>query len=1298
MIPSSSDHTSPATPTRRSARIRTNSKSGAKTGENHEGPRSGLSALSTPSRYQSTPHRATRTPNILSPLDQSLNDLSLIYDPPSTGNVQINPEHELTKLSRPPRPKLGKRPRTTIMEPDDGSESDTASCDSSRSQKRQKQEHPSLSIPSSGNLEPVFEEIISSCSTVVADQNSCDSRLNEEDSRMEWLIADRIERFSSLEGNTIIKSTLLTSDVLEKLSKLEHKNWVAGIDNHDEMIKTLSEAAGPPGSFPTNITTAEISNELSLPKTSADKLRKLIGTPKSIEEFIVQGGHRVLPPTMEKFHDLCSEAVNIRNNIASFFRSKGDLAHEYKESWFSYCLLYTKVIHDHIKLLESQNLSDTELIRICFYEPSEFKYLKKIRIVLGQLLELKNSLQGIKEIYSTAHCLIYCFIPHPGKEGVMNYVTQRILRDNFPVEDWQRVKNAQQMLRRLLDLHKAIYLPFKDVRIIIGQFEKSNNGEFKFGITERAHTNVRIKIDEINEQSLFKRPLYEDTIRGMLIRDFKIHPDKINLNNLDNLKVISSKAWSWLIDLKIECFRNPNYLDKLINHKSDILGLTNTIRSAEQKEEMKKPSKREDIQRENIKNGIITQAGLPTNIPSPILFTNKIAKKPLAQLISDRWKDRRLDKMPPAARLHSKKKRRNKNSLPNNLLDVHKIPSITDPSEPEKAELLDLCNQLNKNSLKNLSRLRCVNINPGLISGKGEKVRDIIGRTKNIDIYFLNELRVENSEIKDSSCWPTGFSIHSHNKLPHSDLIYSALMTRDSTIKNLIKESFSIGPITGLLLENHKKERICLFSIYRPIPKPGKENCFYHNYENQDPKIFIKWIKKALEIARNRKAAVILAGDFNVDFNRDEGNSDLAAELKEVLKGLIDLCIHPTFFRKKSKGSKIDHIMVTNPNKTNCRNLNLNNSIPTDGHCGQEFQYNFGVPPATYKIMMTKEMKSQEEIKQIALDHHTDIKRSLNSTNTASKKIKNAFKWAKRLLIKSSSTKLKIVPDKNEFDLIKGKDTILYEEMKKLLLGLRDELAAAPGDEIHAIISKIATIINKLRARDKRLSREKLSGRAEGDRNVIWDIYNAECCPAKLWDVEKEFTANELADKVSDLQEKTTTNRLITNPLVEPLSTDKLKNFPYSVNGESVHPSILGKYRKLKNHTRGWSGVNKYFLDCLPISLLEMLIVDPIRNCLDNGEYPEDLRISRITILPKKDAGIRPIAIGEVLTSILEKVIISSVTNFLEAIGAYPAAQSGFRKNMSCGTAIFERHFHRREERLWKCRTCLSYKNFIVLF
>lgn len=202
----------------------------------------------------------------------------------------------------------------------------------------------------------------------------------------------------------------------------------------------------------------------------------------------------------------------------------------------------------------------------------------------------------------------------------------------------------------------------------------------------------------------------------------------------------------------------------------------------------------------------------------------------------------------------------------------------------------------------------------------------------------------------------------------------------------------------------------------------------------------------------------------------------------------------------------------------------------------------------------------------------------------------------------------------------------------------------------------------------------KLSGKADSDKNVLWDVFNSEVQPNQLWNVDKEFSPEELAIKVQELQESTASDIALTAPLFVNPPNKKLNRFPYSVNGENRHPAVLKKFNGLKSNTKGWSGVNKFFLDSLPLAMLELvlLVINPVADCLDAGIYPEILRYSRVVILPKKGKGIRPLAISECLNSVLEKVIMSTLNSFIEGIKGLPDQQSGFRCSRSCGTALFE--------------------------
>jgi hypothetical protein len=65
------------------------------------------------------------------------------------------------------------------------------------------------------------------------------------------------------------------------------------------------------------------------------------------------------------------------------------------------------------------------------------------------------------------------------------------------------------------------------------------------------------------------------------------------------------------------------------------------IRSTDAKEEMKKPSRRDEQLRQKIKEGIITRTALPINIPEPTIFTSSTSSAELGFIIKHEWENRR---------------------------------------------------------------------------------------------------------------------------------------------------------------------------------------------------------------------------------------------------------------------------------------------------------------------------------------------------------------------------------------------------------------------------------------------------------------------------------------------------------------------------------------------------------------------------------------------------------------------------------------------------------------------------------
>ncbi|CBY14663.1 unnamed protein product [Oikopleura dioica] len=1033
---------------------------------------------------------------------------------------------------------------------------------------------------------------------------------------------------------------------------------------------------------------------------AADKVRELINLlgPGTTREDLVTdppgGQNVVLPETLRQLRIAISLGTLRRNKIRNHFKSRTvSISREFRQNWYSMCVNRTREIVEGLTEAINDRPSDERLIQQGLLDPTQFDKLLEIRDTLRAFLAVKTNKKAMLEIFGSGRTIIFCFLPAPGHDSIYHFIRSHILQNAEPIPMDRIVLNANQICRLMMEDLGLTFITTNTHRAVIGSNYKEGN-EFHFNVERRMIISVSPSPTAVLPSNKYSLKLYRFTLRGLLTKKYKINPDSINFDNIDTLKLTHNDIYEELVRLYANISLNPGKINDIIDSDCTLGNQLTIIRSTpNQQPSTRRNNGREDMIRNLVHNGTVPIQPLPTNIPPPENFIRNVTDSWMANQILNKWKERRSTNN----QQNTGSRAENGNNVghtsdtngmvPNNpryndsdnspsislsANNINKISAIENPSDCEINEIKELCKELNNINKQQAVSINCINTNPGLCDLKGEKFRDIVNENKNVDVVLANELRMERNFFELSDCWPEGFHCVTHNKIGNIPIVYSAILLRNSTMADYVVEKCSFGTITGILLENHLKQKLCIFSLYRPIPKPDNKNCFYKHEGRNDPFVFVEWLKQAREFARKHDAGVILAGDYNSAFDRETDDEKLSAALLEALKGLVDLCVDPTFFRKNCRPSTIDHVHVSDPKGTNLKNLRLHKTLQFDGHCGQSFRFNFGVARYTFKVTSSRILDKPEIIKEKALKEFNKMMKDMGKSATPEKRVTKAVNWTKKILIKCSMQVVKIESDKNEFEVKKGKDTIQYEEMKKAVTAWKNEIKAEKGHEVFIILSKLGVLIRKMKLRDKRIARIKLSDRAEGDKNIIWDVFNLECRPNALWNVDKEFTSEELANKVQELQESTASNVILDSPFLSALPNEKLEFFPYSVNGENHFPSILQKYNKLKNHTKGFTGINKSFLDLLPVAFMEPLLINPIRTCLDSGIYPEILRNSRVVILPKKAKGIRPLAISEVLNSVLEKVMVGTLNDYIEGTGSLPDQQSGFRSSMSCGTALFE--------------------------
>jgi hypothetical protein len=839
---------------------------------------------------------------------------------------------------------------------------------------------------------------------------------------------------------------------------------------------------------------------------SKDKLGKLIDLlgPVSIREDLIAkpagGSNCVLPATVERFDAAVAVATTKRNKIRNHFKSRSRaVSREFRSTWYSNLIHHTQALYEKLRPLMLERPDDDELMRQGLIFPEQFELLHAIFDGLQPLLRVKSKLRAIGEIFASGKQLTYAYIPAPQTDGIYHFINQ-LLADLPPIEPDALVVTANQMMNHMLDELGATYLDTTTHRAVLG-VHQIIDGKIHFQFNARNIICVSTSPTKIKSSNQFSLKLLRNTIQAIMVKKFKLNPDSINFNNIDRLKSTKREAYEWLIDLYIKIHKTPSLLNRLVTDEKIDNELT-IIRSQSDKPPTEvKTSLKEKMIKEDLLKGKITNKPLPNNLPPAIKFVGNNLSAEFYEPLEEIWEER-FDKCnretedekhnePNAdASFKSPDSPKKVNPNPNNPISPKSIPAVINPSATEISEMRTLCAELNQLNKSNLMNIKCLNSNPGLCSNSGEKFKEIIQHVKNVDIIMANELRQERSYYSNSACWPDGFCCFSHDKIGSSDLSYSAILTRNSTLEDYIKESCSFGTITGLLLENDQKQKLCVFSIYRPIPKDDNDRCFYAVEGRNDPFVFVEWLKSARNYARRNNAGVIMAGDFNTSFDREGDDDKLSIAILDTLKDLVDLCVEPTFFKKNCNPSTIDHVFVSNPKNTNLKNLRLHKTLGHDGHCGQTFKFNFGVPQCSYKVTLSRKLDNPEMIKNKSLKLFSKVMRSIDSSKTPEERVQTAFTWSKKLLLKCSKQVVKIVADKSEFSVKKGRDTIEYEEMKKCVNKLRKLLDPPVGHPIHLLLSKLGVIIKKLNLRDKREARVKLSGKCEANRNLVWDIFN----------------------------------------------------------------------------------------------------------------------------------------------------------------------------------------------------------------
>lgn len=219
--------------------------------------------------------------------------------------------------------------------------------------------------------------------------------------------------------------------------------------------------------------------------------------------------------------------------------------------------------------------------------------------------------------------------------------------------------------------------------------------------------------------------------------------------------------------------------------------------------------------------------------------------------------------------------------------------------------------------------------------------------------------------------------------------------------------------------------------------------------------------------------------------------------------------------------------------------------------------------------------------------------------------------------------------------------------------------------------------LNKLRIKLQKIHAETRFIETQGDSRKTWKIINDLCSKNS----KKNKEIHKIIDQDGNLCEN---DQKIAEKMNQHFASightlaSKIKQTPgIKYKEEEVEQSITLKktdltevkeiIKDLKNHSApGIDGITKKDIEIL-IDIIGNKLVQLINIVLENGCFPEELKLSKIIPIYKKGEhdnlnNYRPISLLSIFSKLLEKVIKERLVNFIDTTFKFDKSQYGFQK------------------------------------
>ncbi|CBY32176.1 unnamed protein product [Oikopleura dioica] len=1004
-----------------------------------------------------------------------------------------------------------------------------------------------------------------------------------------------------------------------------------------------------------------------LANTDFKEITQLIEGPLNraltIREFIENSNLSFLPQDFREYCKLVTKAVTKRTRLNNWFaQKKGTRWESLKDAYLS------NLVHlgcKSIFLLEqaiSGNVPQA-LLKSRMASQSKKTELETFLTNLKTFASYINNKNILRELYLTKCHIIYLYVPAPPSEELMSLLFDFI----FP--------KMQGRVSPIKSVKTLIVEKAREMGLIL-RHRKRNFVENRYFIADKnpspeqdvipppigvLQVKTFIKLIPVNIQKILKK-----TIINMVVLNTNFEPDQVDFSNLDNV-FSDNKGRKILNSIVIYLNASPyNYIHLIQGNdliSSTLAPTANRIFSKTKGSMVPKTKNQLESEaqiRSEITNGIVPTKALPGQIPSPLYLLETQTTAPSKKLKDLKAKVGRI--------IYNIK---GNSTVPKKDNETNDTNSKTNPSNEDIKDLQKKCEIMNLEQVSKNRNLSILSTNPGLL--ESHTFRDIVDFFPNNDFILVNELRASQQLMQNHSTWAPGYEVFYNNNSPDK-LSYTAIAVKSESA-HLCTKLPDVGTTTTILITFGNNNKLQLSAVYRNIEKYN-ENCFYKKFFNGDLFVFVEWMNQLCMQAKQKRAKSIIAGDMNIQMLncRTEDNKKLAEALLKVFKNHVNAIKYPTNFRPGCKPSTIDYFMIQDPRRVEVKALGMHRPpLSFDGHTGHIIK----MPVTGWFMEYEVRVSDIVDMKSLATEsiiRNEGLQCELARVKDPEIIISRTFSVINDIINSHRKKVAKIQPKITGNVIKRPLDTKTYHAAINLLTEEREKGVAssyfseAELFSLNKSIRDISIIIRKLQKRDSDQAFHKITEDCNDSNTAAWKIIKELTAKPPVRKLTEDV--EQLMTQVVDLQKKTTLDpKNYTGHSFKPRHKVKLDKFTVSVHGKNGNSSIWAEYKGLKHFTKGSTGIGRGIVDSFHVSTFYDLIAKPIILAIENGIYPSAWRTNRTAVLPKT-SGIRPISISEIFASILEKLIINEINEYLEFNHILPTEQNGFRSSMSTGTSI----------------------------